>query len=87
MGAPLGLIFCKRALVRGHLLEPRATAAQHGRSRMAAWARAADDDATRIVAVMLEGIDAPEHSEPLLARLIYFILTSLIGCFEPSDGH
>ena len=37
--------------------------------------------------VMLEGIDAPEHSEPLLARLIYFILTGLIGCFEPSDGH
>jgi hypothetical protein len=28
--------------------------AQHGRARMAAWARAADDDATRIVAVMLE---------------------------------
>ena len=60
MGAPLGLIFCKRALVRGHLLEPRATAAQHGRSRMAASARAADDDATSIVAVMLERIDAPE---------------------------
>ena len=28
--------------------------ALHGRARMAAWARAADDDATRIVAVMLE---------------------------------
>ena len=28
--------------------------AQHGRARMAAWARAAEDDATRIVAVMLE---------------------------------
>ena len=28
--------------------------AQHGRARMAAWARAADDDATRIVAVLLE---------------------------------
>ena len=28
--------------------------AQYGRARMAAWARAADDDATRIVAVMFE---------------------------------
>ena len=28
--------------------------AQHGRARMAAWARSADDDATRIMAVMLE---------------------------------
>ena len=28
--------------------------AQHGRARMAAWARTADDDATRIMAVMLE---------------------------------
>jgi hypothetical protein len=28
--------------------------AQHGRARMAAWARAAEDDPTRIVAVMLE---------------------------------
>ena len=34
-----------------------------------------------------DGIDAQELSEPLLARLIYFILTSLIGCFKPSDGH
>ena len=55
MGAPLGLIFCKRALVRGHLLAPRAIAAQHGRSRMPAWG-AADDDATRIVAVTLENV-------------------------------
>ena len=30
--------------------------ALYGRSRMAAWARAADDDATRIVAVMLENV-------------------------------
>jgi hypothetical protein len=28
--------------------------AQYGQARMAAWARAADDDATRIVAVMFE---------------------------------
>jgi hypothetical protein len=28
--------------------------AQHGRARMAAWARSADDDATRICAVLLE---------------------------------
>ena len=28
--------------------------AQHGRARMAAWARSAEDDATRIMAVMLE---------------------------------
>ena len=28
--------------------------AQYGRARMAAWARAADDDATRIVAVLFE---------------------------------
>jgi hypothetical protein len=32
--------------------------AQHGRARMAAWTRAADDDATRIVAVMLENTKA-----------------------------
>ena len=31
-----------------------AIAAQYGRARMAAWARAAGDDATRIMAVMLE---------------------------------
>jgi hypothetical protein len=31
-----------------------AIAAQHGRARMAAWARAAEDDPTRIMAVFLE---------------------------------
>ncbi len=30
--------------------------AQYGRARMAAWARAAEDDPTRIVAVMLENV-------------------------------
>jgi hypothetical protein len=30
--------------------------AQHGRARMAAWARSAEDDPTRIVAVMLENV-------------------------------
>ena len=30
--------------------------AQHGRARMAAWARSTDDDVTRIVAIWLENV-------------------------------